>query len=310
MTGESSPPMLRYFRSFTALDLPVSPMNEVAPEEIDALVSFYTATFDNAGRLQEFRKYINANDAGINRRELVFVDRYQYSSDGKLACRFLTHQDGKESRWYFNNGGDASERALSSAHDQLVNSNARILHDVTQSSLAGRELAYVFGMQLLQNAERIFRDMTRDENLRLISMSIGGDGTWIAMLPFEWDESMPLRVLLAENEETIFTANRPLVFRSPAEMFDKSPELAALTDQLKWPALALMPFTLRAEKLVPAGVICVMGKHEWSAVTASHVKSLLHRIVLDFEFLLELGRRDELSNRATRPSKDETHETP
>ena len=164
--------------------MPVVPVDEVGADDIDQLISFYAADFDDNGRLTRCRKFLNVEDDEAGGLNLVFDDQYTYSTDGNLETRTLIRADGNEVRWFFDASNEAGRwRDVSLAQDQLTDLESRVMSDIWATDLRGNEFAVSSVHGYLTSAEQVLRTSTQDPNATIHMLIPGSKDEWLQLHP-------------------------------------------------------------------------------------------------------------------------------
>jgi hypothetical protein len=280
----------KFFRSFTATTMPIVPIDEISPDDIDNHVSFYAADFDDGGRLIRCRKFLNVEDAEGNVRNLVFDDQYAYSTVGCLESRTLVRADGKESHWFFDTSTDADLwRDFVLAQDELTEIESRAMSSVWASDMRGNEFAVASVRQYLTSAEQVLRAATQDPAATIGMLIPRSEDEWQSLhpsddlIPGDIDEVLMPHMLECE---------LPFVCASATDLSDALSEGSRVFRDNQIRALAAQPVRVKDEEVTRIGVIVMLARRDWAKGTAEPVMSVLKRIAVFVELLLELGLRE------------------
>jgi len=278
----------KFFRSFTATTMPIVPIDEISPDDIDNHVSFYAADFDDGGRLIRCRKFLNVEDAEGNVRNLVFDDQYAYSTEGRLESRTLARADGKESHWFFDTSTDADLwRDFILAQDELTEIESRAMSSVWASDMRGNEFAVASVRQYLTSAEHVLRAATQDPAATIDMLIPLSNDKWLSLHPS--DER------LLDDSNGFLMA--PLLERGSSLVCANAGDLSAafsdgiFTDK-QVRALAAQPVRVKDGETIAVGIVAMLACRDWIGSTAESVMSVLKRIAVFVELLLELGLRE------------------
>jgi hypothetical protein len=93
---------LIYFESFANYEIPFRPIGELTEEDAKSRKSYYTATFNDGGKILSFSKYLGG--------EIEFDDKYVYDQKGALIRRELTKSNGEVIVHEFDKAGKIKEK--------------------------------------------------------------------------------------------------------------------------------------------------------------------------------------------------------
>ncbi|MCH8045251.1 MAG: hypothetical protein IID44_16190 [Planctomycetes bacterium] len=282
----------RFFRSFTATTMPVVPVDEVDASHTRHLVSFYAADFDENGRLTRCRKFLNVEDDEAINLDLVFDDHYTYSTDGILESRILVRADGNEVRWIFDASNEAGRwRDVSLAQDQLTELERRVMSDVRATDLCGNELAVSTVRDYLTSAEQVLRVATQDPRSALLLLIPGSGDEWI-QLHSARDAISSLEDIELVLMPHLLEFGSPIVCANLNELKDDLAEGRRFLIDHQIRALAAHPVCVKDDETTAVGVIVMLAFRDWPQASSEQVMSLLKRITVFVELLIEIGRRD------------------
>lgn len=299
MSGNTFDRSVRFYRSFIASNLPITPVDEIDEKQSEEFDSYYIAKYDDHGNLKEFRKYLHVEDNNSVQAELVFTDRYEYSRSGQLTSRELIHADGKESHWFFEvrDPDEIDGKVLLLAHNQLSEIEGEIISKSVTSKRSGSEFSFEAITNYLRSAERIMQQALNDPDLQLCPTTIDTDTEHgrLSLPPFDLDE-MFLKSFLAEFQTRVLQREEFVCLPSVKLLFEKYPDGRRGFEELKIRAVAASPVRMSVDqKFLPIAILSVFGRFEWNDAVVEFVGSLLERVKLSLEGILEIGRRDDAS---------------
>ncbi len=92
----------RYFKTFSSITYPVTPLHEIEKSAAVELNAYYEAIYRSDGRLERFIKHLRelqSNEQPV--WIIMFTELYEYWPNGRLKQRKLVSRDGDQSAWEF-----------------------------------------------------------------------------------------------------------------------------------------------------------------------------------------------------------------
>lgn len=292
MTQSAFNDSTRFFRSFTAHTMPVVPVDEVALEDIEQLASFYAVDFDEKGRLARCRKFLHVDDDEVG-LSLEFDDNYTYAPNGNVESRTLIRADGRETRWFFEDSDETSSlRNLRAAQDELTDIEGALLSDTWEPELRGSEFVRIAVPRYLTSSEQVLRSATQDPRTG-VSLSIpGADSGRLRLHPRDDRIGSLDDLFLKGLMDHLLDGDLPVVCVDQSELSAICPEAEKMFVDEHVRALAAYPVRVRIDGPTAFGVIAVFAFRDWPETVASQVESLLKRIAIFVELLIEVAQRD------------------